>query len=85
MVTRVRSNKPLIPEALAFVLTPDVYAELMLQKWCKEHGYTELQYQDGGWWAIPPDKFLPVPLDEEKDYPFPYTHYQDITRNRRRL
>jgi|GEM_PF-5589146 len=35
----------------------------VLEKWCKLKGYTELQYVDGSWWAIPPGGFIPICLN----------------------
>ncbi|MDX2215508.1 MAG: hypothetical protein SFY66_19750 [Oculatellaceae cyanobacterium bins.114] len=33
-----------------------------LKDWCSEHGYTDLFYQEGEWWAFPPKGVMPVQL-----------------------
>jgi len=40
--------------------------EERLIHWCQRNGYTELQYCNMSWWAIPPGGYVPVPLDIER-------------------
>ena len=32
------------------------------QRWCEEQGYSDRFYQDGSWWAFPPNAVLPVKI-----------------------
>ena len=37
------------------------------QRWCEEQGYSDRFYQDGSWWAFPPNSVLPVKIHEVID------------------
>ena len=32
------------------------------EKWCKVHGWTDLFFQEGKWYAFPPNAVIPKPI-----------------------
>lgn len=37
------------------------------QRWCEQQGYSDRFYQDGSWWAFPPNSVIPVRIREVFD------------------
>ena len=48
------------------IIYPDLKsaAAAVCQKWCEEQGYSDRFYQDGSWWAFPPNSVIPVKIQE---------------------
>ena len=42
-------------------------AAAVCQRWCEQKGYSDRFYQDGSWWAFPPNGVLPVKINEVID------------------
>ena len=39
-------------------------AAAVCQRWCDERGYSDRFYQNGSWWAFPPNSVMPVRIHE---------------------
>jgi len=37
------------------------------QNWCVQQGYSDRFYQDGSWWAFPPNSVIPVKIHDILD------------------
>lgn len=55
-------NKSLDPATIY----PDLKAAAaaVCLRWCEEHGYSDRFYQNGSWWAYPPNGVMPVNLHQ---------------------
>lgn len=42
-------------------------AAAVCQRWCERQGYSDRFYQDGSWWAYPPNGVLPIKIHEVID------------------
>ena len=42
-------------------------AAAVCQNWCDQEGYSDRFYQDGSWWAFPPNSVIPVKIHEILD------------------
>jgi len=42
-------------------------ATAVCQSWCEQHGYSDCFYQDGSWWAFPPNSVIPIRIHEILD------------------
>ncbi|MDJ0692447.1 MAG: hypothetical protein QNJ41_28655 [Xenococcaceae cyanobacterium MO_188.B32] len=51
------------------IIYPDLKAAAaaVCQRWCEQQGYSDRFYQDGSWWAFPPNSVLPVNIHEVID------------------
>ena len=39
-------------------------ATAVCRSWCQQHGYSNSFYQDGSWWAFPPQGVIPVKIHD---------------------
>ena len=39
-------------------------AGAVCQRWCEQEGYRDRFYQNGSWWAFPPNGVIPVRIHE---------------------
>ena len=48
------------------VIYPDLRAAAaaVCQRWCQEQGYSDYFYQNGSWWAFPPQSVMPVKIHD---------------------
>lgn len=42
-------------------------AGAVCQRWCEQNGYSDRFYQNGSWWAYPPNGAIPVRIHEILD------------------
>lgn len=42
-------------------------AGAVCQSWCEQQGYSDRFYQDGSWWAFPPNSVMPVKIHDTID------------------
>ena len=42
-------------------------AAAVCQRWCEQQGYRDHFYQNGSWWAFPPNGVIPVKIHEVID------------------
>ena len=42
-------------------------AAAVCQRWCEQHGYSDRFYQNGSWWAFPPNSVIPIRIHEILD------------------
>ena len=42
-------------------------AGAVCQKWCEQNGYSDRFYQNGSWWAFPPNSVIPIRIHEVID------------------
>jgi len=48
---------------VAEMCPPKLHDSHTVTGWCEENGYTDLFFQDGRWWAFPPNAVMPVAID----------------------
>ncbi|MCS7029933.1 MAG: hypothetical protein NZL92_00170 [Gloeomargarita sp. SKYG116] len=41
------------------------WADAWIDRWCREHGWSEWMAVEGTYWAFPPQAVMPVPIPEE--------------------
>ena len=39
-------------------------AAAVCRKWCQQNGYSDSFYQNGSWWAFPPQGVMPVKIHD---------------------
>ena len=51
------------------IIYPDLKsaAGAVCQRWCDREGYSDRFYQDGSWWAFPPNSVIPIRIHEILD------------------
>jgi hypothetical protein len=51
------------------IIYPDLITAVaaVCQRWCEQQGYSDCFYQDGSWWAFPPNGSIPVRIHEVID------------------
>lgn len=58
-------NEPIEPNIIYPTLRDAAAA--VCKRWCEEQGYKDHFYQNGSWWAFPPNSVMPVNIHQVID------------------